>query len=301
MKQWISECLEAFLRMDHEKGKKILQSNLPEKLYKYCRLNEYTIRNLTSQKFYMATLDNLNDPYEFQPTVDFETQLLLSIIEDIPLFLNGGLNITESDIEELKTSKDRFNTFKEICNAKGYPLNRDKKDHQQDFYRHFHEMLQSVKELMRFQSFSEKNYSTVMWSHYADCHKGICIEYDPISIGYKIPLLEVEYSDQRLDISQIEFLDTFGFNRMIYNTMLLKANDWSYEKEWRILYFLHNKSDTKVPLTIPAPKPKAIYLGAHFNKNDELFRNTLLDYAEKEKIPLYNVSLDMLSFKMVPE
>lgn len=303
MKQWISDCIEAFLKKDYEKGKTILNSYFPEKLYKYCRLNEYTIQNLTSQSFYMATLDNLNDPYEFYPTVDFEQQTLLTIIEEMPNFIQAGIHFTEDDIDQLKASKDRFNTFKAICEAKNLPLNKDKKDQLKEFYQHFHNSLQDIKALMRFQSFSEKNHSTVMWSHYADCHKGICIEYNPVAFGYKFPLLEVEYSDDRIDLSAIESAKGMEINKIMYNAMLLKANDWSYEKEWRLLLVLDGKIDIDIntPVSLPAPKPTAIYLGTHFSKNDDALRNALFEYAKKEQIPLYNMTIDALNFKMVPE
>ena len=303
MKQWISDCIEAFQNKDYKKGEKILESNYPKSLYKYCRLNEYTIQNLTSQSFYMATLNDLNDPYEFHPTADFETHTLISIIEELPKFAEAGIYFTKDEREELRLSNDRFNTFKKICIGKGLPINKDKEEQKKEFYHHFDKALQDVKGLMRFQSFSEKNHSTVMWSHYADCHKGICIEYAPVSLGNKIPLLQVEYSDNRVDITEIESLGDNDLDRLLYNVMLLKASDWAYEKEWRLLFVLDGKIniDINTPISLPAPKPTAIYLGTHFSKNDDALRNALFDYAKKEQIPLYNMTIDALNFKMVPE
>lgn len=301
MQKWINECIDAFLRKEYNIGVKILQSNLPKKLFKYCRLNEYTLENLMSNSFYMATLKDLNDPYEFYPTVDFEIQILLTIKEQMPIFKEMGIHITQSDIDIIEASNDRYDKFMEICLGKGYTLPTDKHQQQKEFYGNFDEMIQSLKRQMRFQSFSEKNHSTVMWSHYADCHKGICIEYNPLSIGTNIPLLKVEYSNRRLDISEIENLESKEFNKMIYEVMLLKAKDWQYEEEWRLIYHLYEQqTDDSVAITIPAPMPTAIYIGTHFDKNEDSLRKNLYAFSEKNKIPIYKMHLDTTEFKIVP-
>ncbi len=75
-------------------------------------------------------------------------------------------------------------------------------------------------------SFTESVDNFLMWSHYADEHKGIAIEFDPTHEFFN-DLRKVEYSDERKK-SNKPFpysLDDYFFN---------KSNHWRYENEWRI-------------------------------------------------------------------
>ncbi|MDO5138928.1 MAG: hypothetical protein Q4D71_10800 [Oscillospiraceae bacterium] len=45
-------------------GQKQLFSYAPSSLYKYCRINEYTILNIVNDQFYIAPLDMLDDQFE---------------------------------------------------------------------------------------------------------------------------------------------------------------------------------------------------------------------------------------------
>src|SRR5262245_41537042 len=67
--------------------------------------------------------------------------------------------------------------------------------------------------------------NAVMWSHYADRHKGICL-------GFDIPdgkVQEVAYATDRLQLVTSKPLDESVLKALLYT----KSKDWSYEKEWR--------------------------------------------------------------------
>lgn len=107
------------------------------------------------------------------------------------------------------------------------------------------------------------NKNRLMWSHYADSHKGICIEYDfserlqsdcqPMPVYYtnarpKFPWkVAIDPSPQTQAEATIHFI----------NALLTKDEAWDYENEWRLLI----KAEPNVD-TIPAPPIKCIYLGA---------------------------------------
>jgi hypothetical protein len=71
----------------------------------------------------------------------------------------------------------------------------------------------------------------LMWSHYANNHKGICLEFatavDPIFSDAR----PVEYSDT------CPVYECFSQNRgeIAKRALFRKAEDWQYEKEWRII------------------------------------------------------------------
>lgn len=107
------------------------------------------------------------------------------------------------------------------------------------------------------------NKNRLMWSHYADSHKGICIEYDfseclgadcqPMPVYYsnarpKFPWkVAVDHSPEIQREATIHFMDA----------LLTKDEAWSYENEWRLLI----KAEPDVD-NVPAPPIKCIYIGA---------------------------------------
>ncbi|MEN6405885.1 MAG: DUF2971 domain-containing protein [Thermoguttaceae bacterium] len=84
---------------------------------------------------------------------------------------------------------------------------------------------------------SEVNDSILMWSHYAQHHTGVCIEFErtPNSwLGDPEICMPVQYS------SKYPVID---FGKMLLNRdgqtlnlmMRYKADCWAYEKEWRVI------------------------------------------------------------------
>lgn len=69
----------------------------------------------------------------------------------------------------------------------------------------------------------------LMWSHYAESHKGICLEFD----GYSTAMAQaqqVTYTEERLPINPYEDTEEM----MMVKGLLTKSGHWSYEDEWRI-------------------------------------------------------------------
>lgn len=87
--------------------------------------------------------------------------------------------------------------------------------------------------------------SVLMWSHYADCHKGICIEFDNtedvvLSMGF----LRVNYDgNKRPTINPYLQSEASDFDKYF----LVKAKSWKYEEEWRMIYQrkCHEKIEVK--------------------------------------------------------
>ncbi|WP_098732921.1 DUF2971 domain-containing protein, partial [Acinetobacter baumannii] len=84
-------------------------------------------------------------------------------------------------------------------------------------------------------SFSNNENSMLMWSHYAQQHEGIMVEYffaGELPLGYGIS--KVSYAE---DEKRFKDKDEFIFNQFL----LTKNKDWSYENEVRLFTFLNNK------------------------------------------------------------
>jgi hypothetical protein len=85
--------------------------------------------------------------------------------------------------------------------------------------------------------FSKNMNEILMWSHYANNHKGVCIEYEIIDesvIGKQ--LFEVTYSNDLLTQNNIKQTSSGDLSLNLYNNgkfLVTKFQNWSYEEEYR--------------------------------------------------------------------
>ena len=154
--------------------------------------------------------------------------------------------------------------------------------------------------------FTEDCSNILMWSHYSDGHKGICLAYDVSSFAnlsktYDIvdeALFPVQYQDQPQDLIDLtKKFFTHNFNPsvklthqeeicLMWKTILTKTCYWSNELEWRLVYRLPNppeESDRLLSL-----RPSHIYLGAKIAEDDEA---VLRKCAEKHGIPINKMQI----------
>lgn len=137
--------------------------------------------------------------------------------------------------------------------------------------------------------------NSLMWSHYADSHRGFCVEYDFCNADASTPLpFPVVYSNIRPQVPWGEALTRSPENtaRATSNLMiglLTKDKCWEYENEWRYLVVASASPSLKMP------KISCIYLGALIeNKN----RDKILKFARKNNIPVRQMTVDRGEYKL---
>lgn len=171
--------------------------------------------------------------------------------------------------------------------------------------------------------FSERNNSMLMWSHYAEQHTGLCVGYRLDELIKKYNIFPVIYNNQMPQISDISNAD----EGILYKSILTKCEDWSYEKEWRIIDIDKSKEGCNGKL-ISFEKPVSIYMGVRQGrtekKNSKQYRdirvydnamsaweaysseefyvdiNTIINYKNQENIDLYDFTLCKDRFKLEP-
>jgi hypothetical protein len=87
---------------------------------------------------------------------------------------------------------------------------------------------------------SEVNNNILMWSHYADKHCGICIEFqrtDTNELGNWDYCLPVLYQQELPSFNPLELEDS----KAVTQALSTKGQYWKYEQEWRILTYESNK------------------------------------------------------------
>lgn len=117
---------------------------------------------------------------------------------------------------------------------------------------------------------SEVSNSILMWSHYAESHTGICVEYN-LAANESLSrwILPVKYLDKPIDVSNLYNLES-KYNKEIevaeIINLISKFNVWSYEKEWRIIFLFNINGINKYDKGILINKmiPKKIILGCKF-------------------------------------
>ena len=104
-----------------------------------------------------------------------------------------------------------------------------------------------------------------MWSHYADGHRGICLEFDT-SCDLFDKVYEVSYSDEYPAMNPIELVltkDPDSIDREALKPLLTKYKCWEYEKEWRAFH-----KEPRTLFTYPVDALKAVYFGVAVDTAD---------------------------------
>lgn len=177
------------------------------------------------------------------------------------------------------------------CDFNISELDRFEMEYNHDIINDLRKRTINLKEELAISCFSEKNNSILMWSHYANKHKGFCACYRLIDIfcANKI-LLPVWYRKEKvLPFSDGDMLE---INPRIKEIIIQKSYEWSYEKEWRIVDFLNDK--TEVGLTIKI-KPTRIIIGACATEDT---KRRLKQIGKEKEIAVTKMYLENGEFKL---
>jgi len=272
----------------------------PKKLYKYQSLSNYSLRNLKKNCIYFNDPNEFNDPYDTTQPIEFEdisydkliklvfddqrgdipklfmklrdnsinatefSQFFFFISTQIPniksklsheIKLNG--NISEKIINEIiNNSQSEFNRFKDFV----------KKELESFLNQTIKTTIDSFREYTKnygVSCFSEKVDDILMWSYYADGHKGFCIEYEtgfePFQNSFKVNYVKTL---QRVDLSKVMIRRNNPFE-LVQTLLGTKYINWCHEKEWRIIHTEKNKEYYLKPIALTG-----VYFGAKMNFTD---------------------------------
>lgn len=142
--------------------------------------------------------------------------------------------------------------------------------------------------------FSEEKDSILMWSHYANKHKGICVCYDPLDVlANEKCLFPVWYKTEKVNPYMRNENEGIKLNDRIKEIFIQKAPEWGYEKEWRIIQIAMNdvtkqkiKSDGGLELS--GIYPKCIIIGV---RAEEELVEQVKKIAEEKMINIAQMKL----------
>jgi hypothetical protein len=177
-------------------------------IFKFRKINKYTLMSIVNSELYFARPDCLNDPFDCQ-------------IDIVASFENAIFRADEQTRGALE--KIRHNDYLKIFQ---------------------HEIKK-----MGVCAFSQSQGNRLMWSHYADEHRGICLTYAiPRSfidenIDNIMGITNVDYDNSLSDWFLKEVPKLAGAHAsfedyaktLLKKALTVKAKEWGYEEEVRFL------------------------------------------------------------------
>lgn len=144
-----------------------------------------------------------------------------------------------------------------------------------------------------------KNYNNMlMWSHYANEHKGFIIEYDIsiLKMAYSNCIhFDIEYLETPPKISITDILydpegpngdeKTFNLAQKLFSK---KATDWRYEQECRIIYLDSGIKEFFAPIS-------SIYFGLNMSEEN---KNRILNILKNKDIKFYQMHIKPHSYEL---
>ncbi|WP_188563958.1 DUF2971 domain-containing protein [Hymenobacter frigidus] len=82
--------------------------------------------------------------------------------------------------------------------------------------------------------FTKDPKNILMWSHYADSHKGLCLKFDVLADPRSFFVaFKVEYKEEYPIWNHLREAE----GQSVTNLLITKASQWAYEQEYRVLKF----------------------------------------------------------------
>jgi hypothetical protein len=267
MQDWMEEYKEKLYnhQITIDEVQDFLDSRRPWILYKYFGFNEFWRKNLFEGQLFLQQAIRFNDPFDCMAA-----------------------------ISKTKTDELAIEEFERLCpDVPRRIVEKAVKERDEGIVR---QAIKSIRERTRVACFSEKNDSLLMWGHYGDKHMGFCIGYDLRRLDpvWKKWIWPVLYQDDMWDATQILF-NSKRVNISL-NQFLIKASDWSYEQEWRVVafedMFQYNEyfADFKRGIC-------SVYLGIYENGNQD----EIMTWARKYKVKVYRMRPSNTQYKMYPK
>lgn len=187
---------------------------LPHRIYRYQQYSGRNIENIRNNVFWSSHPSRFNDPFDCAEAMvhNRPPEVRSDILYD------AVLNFDE----------DQMMSFAQ-CLVEGQQLAEDPVAISPgDIF--FRQQLSSANGVT---CFSELPMHLLMWSHYADSHRGFCLEFSTDFPLFHERLHQVSYQGRMPVITPSE--RELGDLQDLRQFVLTKARKWRYEREWRLL------------------------------------------------------------------
>jgi hypothetical protein len=223
--------------------------SVPDLLFKYRDIsNDFHLRTLKELTLFLPSAHRFNDPFDCKIPLEYSK---LETDEELRRSFVKKLIMMHGDEETKSKMEDHVEKFM----AMGLGTSREE-------LLRFEE--DDIKRLNEFGIYSVSAISNnlLLWSHYANAHRGICIGFNAKKLydtcGFSA-LGPVTYFDKYPNMSLLRDNEDLFYNQL-YN----KSLDWYYEKEFR--YVKIGAADTTIEFT--SDVVSEIYIGCMASLTD---------------------------------
>ncbi len=228
-----------------ENGKKI-----PKRLYKYRDFSHRSLAMVISDNVYYADPSTFNDPLDARPSLNtdldeakLEEVLRIIVERRISAEMKTAAKIIQSrgpkTMDHIKRhSRRQVDQLIAEIEYRAMDTDYDSEDRQRlllgrsiegELLRHYDKGIVSL---------AERATCPLMWSHYGDQHRGVCIGYS-VPVNAAGDLHKVEYGGSRLvaasKVAAMLSGDDVARGQVDEAVLLRKAKSWGYEREWRLI------------------------------------------------------------------
>lgn len=215
--------LEHCPKCGHDLSDKETDSQRPDFFYKYCALYDFDqfekSLNIDGShtEFSITNLFNCQQRFSSRTTFNdvFDTQIYI-----VPP--------TKIDFKKIR---------------KNYSNSQWRHNHLRDLSKmdlsQFIKIVNEIWDNYHIYCFTQSCTNNLMWGHYANCHKGFCIEWDAQKFG---EVFKIEYVKRMPKFELIDFFESTAseqhkasFKKKIESYFKVKLDQWQYEEEFRII------------------------------------------------------------------
>lgn len=257
------------------------------KLYRYRSMASKSLsRTFTHNELYFASPLQFNDPFDCWPpfsTTEYTDDDLREHFRKAYSTLK--LDAKAENIEKKVASIKKNNSFKSRIALPFFNTCRE------------------INSSLGILCLSRKPDDILIWSHYADGHRGIVLEFNK-------PALEKNFYCDKVDYSNniITLRDHKEKSSELHKLFLLKkSKHWEYEQEWRLIVDPSNREDIPNCRIFKFPKEAltGVILGYDMIPEDEyLVREWLKEsdhpakvYKAEREIDAYSIKIPGLSLQ----
>jgi len=245
--------------------------------------------------------------YKYMPTHiynknDEQINIMKYIFEDKVLWFSNPLNFNDPfelkpHIKQLTSNEKHIvvDTIQNYMNTTGQA-------------NAFHYLtVKSILNNIGILSLSANKTHLAMWSHYANNHKGIVLEFDKNHWFFQKMILPPEYSTVVHHLEEVTYID--NTNRESINsdeyfkkeTFLTKGEDWRYEKEHRMTIYVNTDDEyiDGIDVIFPNDLIKAVYIGNKADKKTIKYIKNLKLLDDWKHIKIFKMQLDKREYKLI--
>jgi len=225
-------------------------ANSPKYLYRYRSLDgdakEWVRESILDSKHYFSSPKSFNDPFDCRPVFSLEATKaeLISYYE----------KILSHQIPTMSREQRRAQARVWLRNPESDPRNPRNLD---SFHQNHYEMVSSRIGVL---CLSETPRNILMWSHYGNSHRGICLQFhaleNTLETSQPVHYKELRPTTNPVSQSQDEMLD---------DALFTKSDQWAYEREWRIIQYKRGAGIYRTPVDALV----GVILGAQIESSDK--------------------------------